>query len=366
MRLAEISVPKMSEEDIYGREGDITNETIDEKITFCNAEEAIRASMNCAGKVLLVSDGSTIFSDAACSPRTISVVFDGDCLPLFSMPDTIAKVLASGGEELLRAARYFAEVRGIPCVLFPTDGALDGALDTKGKIFLAEEKLTVTLKEGEVLCDTALLSPTLSSSFGRLILSQLAAIEARAVAAFRHEEENFCEAEIPKELTAEEIVRANARQRVKECSCYAGEGVILAQLLRERGEKFPEWRAFLHLSSLYAAFFEKGKPRRYFTPDYRARAILAGTEYTLTGVPSAEEYVIRAMTLERIRASFAKETLALANEKEKFQRIIARLSDGVHVPLRGGDLSRLKILPEYAPNGLSAIIRDFGLMEWDL
>lgn len=383
MRLAEISVPKKNpKEENYGR-GDEqkinpeigenharkveADEGMRNELCFMSAEDGVKEAVSiAAGKVLLVSEGNcSLFADAVCSPRTIAIVFDGDCLPFFSMPDGVSCVLASGGDELFRAARYFAEVRGIPCTLFPTDGALEGVFESHGEVLLGETRVTVPLRGVKIICDCERLKPSLASAYGRIMLSRLAEIEAKALSFFHQEQENVSSAELPTELSAEEIIRANARQRLKEREgAYTGEGVVLCELLRERGEKFPEWRAFSQLSALYAAFFEKGKPRRYSTPDYRERAKRAGTVYSFSSVPSAEEYVIRAMTLERIRAPFARACTALSDEKEKLIRAASKLA-GEMLPMRAGDLSALKILPEHAVSGLTAIIRDFGLMEWD-
>ena len=102
---------------------------------WIETEEGIRRAMAeyGAGKILLSSDAEAcrVFSSAACSPRAVSVVFDGDCLPFFSMPDGVSCVIAAGGRDVLLAARYFAEVRGIGCVLFPSEASLDGAYDRR-------------------------------------------------------------------------------------------------------------------------------------------------------------------------------------------------------------------------------------------
>lgn len=357
MRLAEFSVLKKNSEvgDFYGRE--------DEPI-FAVAKDVVREELlRSAGKVLLVSEGACdVFSDAICSPRTISVVFDGDCLPLFSMPDGVSRVLAAGGSELLRAARYFAEVRGISCTLFPADAALFGVYEKYAKVKLGGTALTVPLGEAKVVLDEEILTHSLFSAYMRILLSRLARIETQALMHFRGEKKDEALIEIPKELTFREIVSANAHGRMSESqSAYLGEGIVLSELLKESGEPLPEWRAFCQLSALYAAFFEKGKPRRYFTPNYSQRAARAGTEYPLSSVPTAEEYAIRALTLERIRAHFTKEVSALRNDRSIYENASRLL--GEPLPRDAGNLTPLSILPEHVPHGLSALIRDFGLME---
>lgn len=356
MQLAECSVPKMRPEEgeIYGRE---------DGLLFYSAEEGVKNALGrFGGKLLLVADEGEISVLGCSSPRTVTLVFDGDALPLFSMPDAVSCVLAAGRAPLLRAARYFAEVRGISCVLFPADVSLDGAYETHGEISLGGERVRVPLKDGEVVCDEARMK-NLGRGYARLLLSALAGIERDALRAFGMQ---VMGAPAP-DLGAENgraVIEENARQRIAErAGAPCGEGVVLARLLAAAGEPVPEWRAFTQLSALYAAFFERGKPRRYFTPDYRLRAERAGTEYTLSGVPSAEEYALRAVTLERVRGGFAREALALLERKAEF---FVRLSAWERsVPLRG-DTALLKQLPEHAPGGLSSIIRDFGLMEWEI
>lgn len=336
------------------------------KIEFCSEEESVKEqlALSC-GKTLLLFDGNDfVFAKTAMNPRAISVVFDGDCLPLFSMPDGVSRVLASGDEELLRAARYFSEVRGVPCVLYPAHSALEGTVEDMGYETIGKERLFAPLAQAErIVCDETRLKDSLAEGYARILLARLAAIEWDALAHFCGKEPKEQEAEFPSAPEGKEIALANFRQRNKERGGFpAGEGKALWALLKERNEKYPAWRAYLQLSALYAAFFEKGKPRRYFTPNYRKRAEDAGGAFF--SVPTAEEYVLRAMTLERIRAPFARAAAALSNEREEQARILSALA-GEPVTTRAGDLGNLKILPERAPQGLSAVIRDFGLMEWE-
>lgn len=318
------------------------------------------------GKVLLVFSGDDpAFVEAALSPRAISLVFDGDCLPLFSMPDGVSRVLASGEADLLRAARYFAEIRGIPCTLYPSHPALEGCLEERGKVLIGGEPADAPLAAAEeIVWDREAPGPLLAEGYARCLLARLAALEGAALSRFSGKEGEEIEAEFPAAPEAEEIVLANFRQRKRERGGFpVGEGTALAALLKERGEKYPFWRAYLQLSALYAAFFEKGKPRRYFTPDYRKRAENAGG--AVFSVPTPEEYVLRAMTLERIRAPFARAAAAISDEREERAKIMSALA-GEPVSRGAGELRNLKILPERAPEGLSALIRDFGLMEWEL
>ena len=124
MQLAEYSVPKIKpvqgEED--GREGGLF---------FCSLFEGVSglARRYPAAKLLVVSDKESYQAVSALpkNPRFVFLVLDAeDCLPLFSMPDSVSCAIAVGGEKTLWAVRYFAEMRGIPSAVFPLSGSLSG------------------------------------------------------------------------------------------------------------------------------------------------------------------------------------------------------------------------------------------------
>lgn len=331
----------------------------EDELVFAAWEEELRSVNSGAGKTLLISEGCEPFAAAAVSPRVVSVVFDGDCLPLFAMPDGVSAVFCAGSAKTLRAARYFAEIRGVPCTLFPENAALDGAFERRGEVLLGGKDLPVPLRPGRVVCDMDRLAPSLAEARARLLLSRLSGFEGRALCAFGFRV-GFEELP-PFSGTEREIVEENAARRKREREgAYPGEGVVLAQILGESGYDYPAWRAYLELTSLYAAFFEKGMPRRYLLPDYRARAERAGVP--LPRIPTAEEYALRAIALERMRAPFTREARAILRGREKERLALAALA-GETIP-ETGELSLLDRLPERAPEGLTAIIRDFGLMEW--
>lgn len=345
MQLAQNSLPK-------------TNAEIREGIAFCTTEEGVRENLQCsAGKTLLLSDDGA-FSRYATAPRTISLIFDGDALPLFAMPDGVSRVLASGGKDVLFAARYFAGVRRIGCALFPADASLLGVFERRGEISLGGERIAAPLAEGEIVFDFDRAEGTFAEAFARILLTRLAFFEAEALSAFGFER-RAAEAEPPE--TREEIVLFNARARRAEAEgAYRGEGMELAERLRGPA---PCWNSYRLLAALYCAFFEKGKPRRYFTPDYRARAKAAGTDYSALRLPSREEYAARALVLERIRARFTAEIRArIAKNDEYGQKYTAF---GGKLPPHAEGIELLRSLPEFAQEGLSAIIRDFGLLDWN-
>ncbi len=325
---------------------------------FCKTEDGVAEIMkSTAGKTLLISDENSCaaLSSAACSPHAVSVVFDGDSLPLFSMPDGISCVIGAGKRETLYAARFFAEVERLPCALFPAAATLAGALEARGEVYIGGERRTVELKRGRIYCDCERMTSSLSRAYSRLLLARLSAFEARALAAFGVPCERGESCSLPE--TAEELVRENAR--IGELNC---EGQALAERLEKDGVSVPEWRAYLQLSALYAAFFDKGKPRRYFTPDYKARVKAAGGGVMY--VPDPEEYARRAIVFERVRAPLAREILALSSKREDYFKKVLALSTE-RLEAGGGDLTGLKYLPEICAGGLSSLIRDFGLMEWE-
>ena len=176
MRLADYSVPKINaeEDETDGADG----------LCFCAAHIAIGEILpRCAGKVLLVSDG---FALPAVAPfggnvRTITVVAEEDALPFFSMPDGVGAVIAAGGERTLIAARFFAEVRRIPCYLFPVNCDLRGAFERFGGVRVGESITRMPLAEAEVFCDRALLGSSHAEGYGALLLARLARIETRAL-----------------------------------------------------------------------------------------------------------------------------------------------------------------------------------------
>ena len=360
MRLADCSVPKMTPE-IGTRDG------MADGLIFCPAEEGVHAFLraHAAGKALFVSDGGSypVFAGVS-APRAVFAVLDGsDALPLFLMPDDVRCVLASGGEATLVAARVFAAVRGVPCALFPTDAALDGALCKLAEANVGGERMTAELPLSHIFCDFTRMKGSFAQAYCRLLLARLALVEERAVSVLRQRERCACYETVYGALmridpSPQEIVGLNARVRRAEDEGFpAGEGVTLAQLT---DGAMPAWQAFRALSALYSAFFRKGRARRYVIPDYAARCAIAGEEYGGQDIPTAAEYAQRALTLEKFRAEFVREIAAVVREREAYLRNLRALS-GSYFEETGN--CPLKILPEKAPHGLVAVIRDFGLME---
>ncbi|MGN0823183.1 MAG: hypothetical protein ACI4NG_05360 [Candidatus Gallimonas sp.] len=339
---------------------------------FCDAGEAVKRALSeiPIGKVLFVSDenGFGAFAPFSRSPRAVGVISaSGDALPLFSMPDGITLVLAAGDADTMRAARYFATVRKIPCRLFPTDGALDGVYSEADDVLLGEARSPFPLDGGRVILDESLLRESLPRAYCRLLLSRLALFEARALRLLCGGERSTADdrAFSATERIGEDfrsIVAQNAAlRRCEREGAPVGEGVSLARLLARDGAEDAEWRAYVQLSALYGAFFHKGVPRRYAVPDYRARAEEAGTGeagYLAAEIPTTETYFRRATSLERVRGILLREldcATKLSSERRVFRMLGGR--DRPRAP------ERLRLLPETCPRGLSALIRDFGLTD---
>ena len=360
MRLADCSVPKMTP-DCGTRDGQ------SDGLTFCSVEDGVRSflSAHAAGKALFVADGGSypMFAPVT-APRAVFAVLDSsDALPLFAMPDEVSCVLAAGGADTLVAARVFAAVRGCACALFPTEATLDGALCRSTEVNIGGVRGQTELAPAEVYCDLARMKSGLARAYCRLLLTRLALVEERAVSVLRRRArgenfENVYGMLLELDHSPKSLVSLNARVRRAESDGFpAGEGVTLARLT---GGNLPEWRAFRVLLALYRTFFRKGKARRYFVPDYAARCALAGAEYGAQEIPTAAEYAHRALALEKFRAEFVRETDAVVRGREGYLRTLRALA-GSYFDETG--VCPLKILPEKVPDGLSAIIRDFGLME---
>ena len=333
-------------------------------LSFCSVQEgAARFLQGRAGKALIVAESGAFSAmlPAVRAPHTLSAMWEGDALPLFALPEA-GCVLAAGGAEVLKAARFFAAVRGIPCALFPAEAAFDGVLSARGEVTVGGNRIRVPLAAGEVFCDPAFLRPSLFEGYARLMLARLARFEEKAVGLICRRawggegyEEAFSLSEMRGELSPEEIVRRNARLRMLE-----EEGVPQGEGMRPEGSAYTRWQA---LCALYLAFFAKGRPRRYAVPDYAARAERAHVPYASLKIPSREEYAARALRLERVRGELLAELRAVTARKSAYERALRAYAP---VPTGKIDLTILKILPERAEDGLCAVIRDFGLMDWEI
>ncbi len=353
MRTAADPVRKTtSEENLYG------------SVRFAQAAEEIgRFFGRTAGKIVAVIDGSalSVLSAASCA-RTVSVVFEGDALPLFSLPEA-GGVIACGGAETLKAARFFAGLHRIPCLVVPSHASLEGAICRTGEVVTDGVKVRAALAAGDVVCDLALLKNSLAAAYGGLLLARLAAFEAKALARFSlGVYPEVCEKAVAalafgEEPVGSEIVLACAALRAfEEEGMPQGEGKTLAAAL-PRGGEIAAYRA---LCALYAAFFACGKPRRYFVADYKKRAQEAGSDYADARIPARAEYAARALALEKMRAECNFELCAIMRKNDAHLRTFRAL--GGIIP-EISVLRELQILPELCPHGLSALMRDFGLME---
>ncbi len=336
-----------------------------EQLRFCTASEAIGAyHARVAGKILLISDGEAVHTLAPFSTavRTLFVVLErGDALPLFTMPDGVGGVIAAGGADVMRAARFYAAMQKVTPLLLPAEAAMDGAVEPFGEVNIGGEEVSLPLAEGEIVCDLTWMRPSLARGYARLLLSDLALFEAKALSRFGMGEYPAAAEEaaslIAKVQTAEDIVRANARLRMLESEgLYGGEGRVLAARL----PVFGELAAYRALLALYRTFFAYGRPRSCFCPDYHARARAVGAAYCALHIPSWEEYLSRVDALGRMRATCQSELLFLKKQEGERLRTVRAFAGLMPPPV---SLGQLKILPELCPGGLCAVVRDFGLME---
>ena len=364
MQLAMSSVPKTNAQEgkRYGGEGGLV---------FCSVKEGFRdfAARHAAAKLLCVYDSSACgaFSRLQKAPRVLSIVLDSeDALPLFSMPDGVSCLVAAGEKRTLQAARFFAKTQGIPCALFPASLTLDGAYEESGTVRVNGERIFTSLCDGEVFCDLSLCEKSAPQAYARLLLTRLALIEGRALRAFslsagnREEEERLYSLLYSPQEELREVALLHEKIRLAErAGAYAGEGICLARQLAQDGARMSEKRAYMQLRALYSAFFIKGVPRRFYVPDYRVRAKSAGGAYAAQSIPAVSEYARRALVLERVRAEYAGELVRLKRDEGSFFRMMRKYGGG---DCAIGDTSLLCALPEHT-GGLTAIIRDFGLLE---
>ena len=338
----------------------------EEQLLFCDASEAIGAyHARVAGKILLISDSEAVQTLAPFSTavRTLFVVLErGDALPLFTMPDGVGGVIAAGGEGVMRAARFYAAMQKVTPLLLPADAAMDGAMEPAGNVMIGGEEVPLPLAEGKIVCDLAWMRPSLAKGYARLMLADLALFEAKALSRFGMGEYPAAADEaasvISKAQSAEDVIRANCTLRMLEAEgLYRGEGRVLAARL----PVFGELAAYRALLALYRTFFAYGKPRSCVCPDYHARATAADARYYSLHIPSWEEYLFRVDALERMRSTCQSELLFLKKQEEGQLRTVRAFSGTVPPPV---SFERLKILPELCPDGLSAVVRDFGLMEF--
>lgn len=352
MRLAGSSLPMKN---LEGEEG---------APLFYTAQTCVEAFSEArAGKTLLVTDGSACGWIRGGGRVVTAVLADGDPLPLFAMPET-AGVIACGRAEVLRAARYFAELQKLPCLILPVHAALDGAFETAAAIPVDGSVGTVPLAAGTVVCDLEKLRPTAAAAYCRLLLCRLALFERRALVRFGYGEFSpLCERAFSAVCDPPETVRgvteANAVLRQTEAAGRTlGEG---EWLFTHFWGTMSGYEVYHMLLSAYAAFFGKAKPRKYACPDYHLRAEAAGVPYLRLSIPAEEELNARACAFEGMRQLCNAELRTLLEADGERRRVFRKLGgEGSAAP---DLLEEWKKLPERV-FGLTAVMRDFGLLEF--
>ncbi len=339
-------------------------------LVFCSTEEGVKEIFKerPAGRGLFVTDGSALKAFRSCLPsRALCLVLDSDgCLSLFRTSDDLSYVVAAGKKSTLVSARFFAEIRKIPCTVFPVSMAFDGAYERFGNVRFSGGEERVPLKEAKVCCDGEIVCDSAGQAYMRLLLSRLALIEAKAMRLFgadhgREEAEERAYSALltlrAETLDIRSIALKNAA--IRQCErdgMNGGEGAVLVETIGREGEE----QAFFLLSALYAAFFERGKARLN-VPDYAARARYANVSYAAQKVPTVAEFALRAARLERMRSDLYRELNAFLGGTIHYRNNFFSLA-GRRVS-EERNLSALRMLPELTV-GLSSLIRDFGLMEW--
>ena len=105
-------------------------------LLLCSAREGMeRALSAAAGRALVLADGSSFssFIPASRAANTVCMLWDGDALGLFALPE-VRSVLVSGGRDAVEGARFFAAVRRIPCTVFAKDAAMDGIFSPRARV----------------------------------------------------------------------------------------------------------------------------------------------------------------------------------------------------------------------------------------
>lgn len=302
-----------------------------------------------AGKAVIVTDGFLLarLSAVSAAPRTLFVLFDGDALPLFSMPDGVGAVIAAGGAAALRAARFYAAMQHAACLVLPSEASLFGAVEREGEVKIDGEERTVPLAESEIVCDPSDMAPSFAAAYGEILLSRLAEFERGVLTAWGlPAPREGMGVWRPAPFGAIAVLAVNAALRR---GGQVGEGAVLA---RTSGSL----AAYRALSVAYRAFFECGKPR-LAVADYRARAARAGVRYADLVIPTAEEISRRASLFERLRGKFLGELDWIARADEAHFAAIRAL--GGEIP-PAAPQEALSTLAERA-GGLHAVMRDFGL-----
>lgn len=344
MRLAERSLPKKNPAARGAEVG----------LKYCTVKEAVPAFFgSTAGNVLVLADEAAFpaLAFAARMPRAVGFV-GGDALPLFAVAEG-AGVVAAGGENVLRAARLYASLHRTPCLLFPAQCTLGGAFERTGAL-VNGSFFDHPLADAQVCIDETLLAPSRAEGYARLLLCRLALFERRALFRFNGGPEPCDDAfsvlsELGDPPDLREIVEKNAALRRMDAE--EGEGKFLA-------ETHGFFAAFEALTALYVAFFRCGEARRYLVADYAARARAANIPFAKMRIPTQEDYTRRALVLGGRRTEFLRELELITRKNATYRRVYRSLGGEIgSVPVE-----ELNFLPERAI-GLSAVIRDFGLLE---
>lgn len=297
-------------------------------------------------------------------PRRLAVVTgeEEDLLPLFLEPDKITCAVGVGGG--ISAARYFAAVRSLPCVAVCPSPAPYGAGGKEICVCVGGEKVRLRVALPDLLCRCGGESDgDTSGARAFLALCRVAAFSCDACRRLYGEEK-------PSGLYPQFRAAADCQGESREtlfCAVAAaeyclsegfpgGEAFALARLYPAKTERDAEADAACAaaLAKVYALFFGSGFYRGGKV-DYRARREEAERRFpeeaTDVRIPSAESLAARA-------AAFAENRAALSSEIDALVRVLPSCAeDAVR---RAGKI--IRFLPELCGCGISALMRDFGLL----
>ncbi len=386
MRLTDLSLQKMAQSKYEG------------ELFFGNAEEAgdiLSGRHPYAGVLLLLSVKTAdkfAFFRRIFPSATVMVLLPRDGAEnLFGLSDEISLVVAYGEGYAVRAARYFASVRALPCALFAFSAAAEElAAITDSRVHIAvggEEAEYPASPAAYLFADTALLDKTsFAEAYADAAMRRAVLFELRfdGIILQTAYDRALYETVSDAVSVCGEMPFAALEKRSLFCAallfslCRArgfprGEAETLAESYRRLGGgPVSAFYALDKLSKVYNVFFTCGKYRKYYTPPYHARIRRAAGLYGKSEeeisakqtVPPVEKTALYAEITEGVRAQFLSESRELlrraAQAGEELQAYRERF------PVENRLLNAaLKYLPEGCPHyGITALMRDFGLFDF--
>lgn len=322
------------------------------KFYFEDKGEAARVagSFVPCGKLLLLADEET--ADEALALKETFIDFrvyfavqgkQESANGLFSLPDDVRAAVAVGGRSIA-AARFFCTLRGACLVAIParcsaaeifcprSEGGYpvnepDAVLFDKNFALGRAEGAAVAalsaLYAEDIDIDGVFSGARKDAGYEMLRLSASLAVQVGAKVGRAPKESGRRRAG-----SGERLFESLCLQEIALMACPRLPSRAFYHLLSGKGAPLGEcaFAALHYAQARYAALFENGRPRRYFVPDYAARARRAaeyvGEEaFANIKVPSAEECFAAAEIFEESRLHFAAAAEALGAYAEKIRRV---------------------------------------------